>query len=82
VPEEVAHTGLAQALPSISIKAADTVRAIEEEGRTCFAIKADSADPTARVPSRSGAIVDYDLFVFPNDRHSFYWPTKYAARAR
>jgi 3-oxoacyl-[acyl-carrier protein] reductase len=28
-------------------KAADTVRAIEEEGRTGFAIKADSADPTA-----------------------------------
>ena len=50
MPEEVAHTGLAQALPSISIKAADTVRAIEEEGRTGFAIKADSADPTARVP--------------------------------
>ena len=28
-------------------KAADTVRAIEEEGRTGLAIKADSADPTA-----------------------------------
>jgi 3-oxoacyl-[acyl-carrier protein] reductase len=28
-------------------KAADTVRAIEEEGRSGFAIKADSADPTA-----------------------------------
>jgi 3-oxoacyl-[acyl-carrier protein] reductase len=28
-------------------KAADTVRAIEEEGRTGFAIKANSADPTA-----------------------------------
>src|ERR1700684_2818683 len=28
-------------------KAADTVRAIEEQGRTGFAIKADSADPTA-----------------------------------
>jgi 3-oxoacyl-[acyl-carrier protein] reductase len=28
-------------------KAADTVRAIEAEGRTGFAIKADSADPTA-----------------------------------
>jgi hypothetical protein len=33
-------------------KAADTVRAIEEEGRTGFAIKADSADPTAD-PRRS-----------------------------
>jgi 3-oxoacyl-[acyl-carrier protein] reductase len=28
-------------------KAADTIRAIEEEGRTGLAIKADSADPTA-----------------------------------
>ena len=28
-------------------KAADTVRAIEEQGRTGFAIKADSADPMA-----------------------------------
>ena len=28
-------------------KAAETIRAIEEEGRTGFAIKADSADPTA-----------------------------------
>src|ERR1700689_4628108 len=28
-------------------RAADTIRAIEEQGRTGFAIKADSADPTA-----------------------------------
>ena len=32
---------------SASDKAAETVRAIEEEGRTGFAIKPDSADPTA-----------------------------------
>src|ERR1700692_921160 len=45
----LARAGANVALTYVSApdKAADTVRAIEEEGRTGFAIKADSADPTA-----------------------------------
>src|ERR1700724_2393157 len=45
----LAREGANVALTYVSApdKAADTVRAIEQEGRTGFAIKADSADPTA-----------------------------------
>src|SRR5580700_1712619 len=45
----LAREGANVALTYVSApdKAVDTVRAIEEEGRTGFAIKADSADPTA-----------------------------------
>ena len=45
VAREGANVGLTYV--SAPDKAAGTVRAIEEEGRTGFAIKADSADPTA-----------------------------------
>src|SRR6267154_6624417 len=45
----LAREGADVALTYVSApeRAADTVRAIEQEGRTGFAIKADSADPTA-----------------------------------